>query len=389
MRFKRVFLLVLDSLGVGEATDAKDYNNVGANTLGHINEQYDLFIPNLKKLGFLNTLNMDENPNVEAYYTIARPQNAGKDTLSGHYEMMNIPCTIPFKTFNDSGFPRALLDKIEEVTGRRVIGNKISSDEAILEELGERQLNYGSLIVYSSSDSSLQIAAHEDVIPVAKLYEYCEKVRKITMHEEWKVGRVIAKPFTGKPGKFKKILSERKDYTLKPPAKSVLNYLKENDLNVITIGKINDIFDGEGITKVIKADTNIDVLNKLTDIMDKDFKGLCFANLNDFDSIYGHKRDLKGYGAAIEEFDVEIPMILNKLEIDDLLILTADHGNDPTFQGHDHTRENIPVIIFSRLFQEPKRLEIMNSFNEIGKLILNNFNINTIEQTTSIIDELK
>ncbi len=389
MKFKRIFLLVLDSLGVGEATDANEYNNVGANTLGHINEQYDLFIPNLKKLGFLNTLNMDDNPNVEAYYTIARPQNAGKDTLSGHYEMMGVPCNIAFKTFNDNGFPRALLDKIEEETGRRVIGNKLSSDEAILEELGERQLNYGSLIVYTSSDSSLQVAAHEDVIPVSVLYEYCEKIRKITMHEEWRVGRVIAKPFTGKPGKFKKILSERKDYALKPPTKSVLNYLKENSLSVITIGKINDIFDGEGITKVIKAATNMDVLNKLNDIMDKNFTGLCFANLSDFDSIYGHQRDIKGYGQAIEEFDVEISIILNKLEIDDLLIITADHGNDPTFEGNDHTRENVPVIIFSRLFQEPKRLEIMNSFSEIGNIILNNFNIETIDKPTSIINELK
>lgn len=390
MKFKRVFLIVLDSLGVGEANDADRYMDQGANTLGHIKEQYDLFVPNLKKLGFLNTINMDENNDVDAYYTIAKPTNAGKDTLSGHYEMMGIENKIPFKTFNDKGFPRELLEYIEQVTGRRVIGNKCSETDTIINELGERQLNYGSLIIYTSSDSNLQVAAHEDVIPVAQLYQYCEKIRQITKREEWQVGRIIARPFTGKPdGKFKKINNERRDYAIKPPHKSVLDSLKEKNLSVIAIGKINDIFDGEGITKIIKAPTNIDGINKLTDIMDKNFTGLCFANLNEFDSNYGHKRDVEGYAKAIEELDVEIPIMLNKLDTDDLLIITADHGNDPTFKGNDHTRENVPVIIFSRNFKTPGRLETLNSFADIGATIADNFEVNKPLIGTSFLNKLK
>ena len=389
MKFKRIFLMVLDSLGVGETLDADRYGDKGANTLGHIKEQCDLFVPNLKKMGFLNTINMDENNEVEAYYTIARPTNVGKDTLAGHYEMMGIECKIPFKTFNEKGFPRELIDAIEQVTSRRVIGNKYSETDEIIQELGERQLNYGSLIVYTSSDSDLQVAAHEDVIPVAQLYQYCERIRQITKREEWQVGRIIARPFTGKPGKFKKIASERKDYAIKPPHRSVLDSLKENGMSVIAIGKINDIFDGEGITKIIKASSNIDTINKLTDIMDKNFTGLCFANLSEFDSNYGHKRDVNGYAKAIEELDVEIPIMLNKLGTDDLLIITADHGNDPTFPGNDHTRENVPVILFSRNFKEPKRLDILNSLADIGATIADNFNVSQPLIGSSILEKLK
>lgn len=389
MKFKRIFLVVLDSLGVGETIDADRYGDKGANTLGHIQEQYDLFIPNLKKLGFLNTLNMDENNEVDAYYTIARPTNVGKDTLAGHYEMMGIESKIPFKTFNEKGFPRELIEMIEQVTGRRVIGNKYSETDEIIQELGERQLNYGSLIVYTSSDSNLQVAAHEDVIPVALLYQYCERIRQITKREEWQVGRIIARPFTGKPGKFKKINNERRDYAIKPPHKSVLDSLKEQNLSVISIGKISDVFDGEGITKIIKAPTNIDGINKLTDIMDKNFTGLCFANLNEFDSNYGHKRDIEGYARAIEELDVEIPIMLNKLSTEDLLIITADHGNDPTFPGNDHTRENVPVILFSRNFKEPSRLEVLNSLADIGATIADNFDVSAPLIGKSFLEKLK
>lgn len=388
MKFKRIFLVVLDSLGVGEASDSDHYGDIGANTLGHIKEQYDLFVPNLKKLGFLNTIQMDENNNVDAYYTIAKPTNAGKDTLSGHYEMMGIESRIPFKTFNEKGFPIELIEQIEQVTGRRVIGNKCCETDQIIQELGERQVNYGSLIVYTTSDSSLQVASHEDVVPVAQLYQYCERIRQITKREEWRVGRIIARPFTGKVGKFKRIENERKDYAVKPPHRSVLDSLKEKDYSVIALGKINDIFDGEGITKIIKAPTNIEAINKLTDIMDKNFTGLCFANLSEFDT-YGHKRDLEGYAKAIEELDVEIPMMLNKLDIEDLLIIIADHGNDPTFQGTDHTRENVPVILFSRNFKEPKRLEVLNSFGDIGATIAENFGVSRPLVGTSFLDKLK
>ncbi len=388
MKFKRIFLLVLDSLGVGEAIDANKYEDEGCNTLGHIKENYNLFIPNLQKLGFLNTLQMDENNDVEAYYTIAKPTNLGKDSLSGHYELVGIKNSVPFSNFTETGFPRELIDQIEMITGRRVIGNKCMDPEVILKELGDRHMQYGSLIVFMSNDANIQIAAHEDVVPLSKLYQYAEKIRKLTMREEWRVGRVIARPFTGKNGKYK-FTNERRDYAVKPPKKTVLDFLKDHSYSVIGIGKISDIFDGEGITKTMKATTNMDVINKLTDVMEKNFTGICMANMADFDSLYGHKRDLEGYANAIEDLDVEIPMILNKLNNDDLLIITADHGNDPTFKGNSHTRENVPVILFGRDFKEPKRLEILNSMADIAATIAENFEVEKPEIGTSFLEELK
>lgn len=387
MKFKRIFLMVLDSVGVGEASDASKYGDIGSNTLGHIKEQCDLFVPNLKKIGFLDTINMNENDNVDAYYTIAKPNNAGKDTLNGHYEMMGITNNIEFRTFNN-GFPIDLLDGIEQITGRRVIGNKCCNNDSIIQELGDRQLNYGSLIVYTSADSDLQVAAHEDVIPVSSLYEYCEKIRAITLREDWRVGRVIARPFLGSAGHYRFSNSGRKDYAIKPPKTTILDELSENNYNVIDIGKINDIFDGTGINKSIKASNNMEAINKLTDIMDKSFTGLCMVNLADFDSLYGHTRDVDGYAKALEELDVEMPMILNKLELDDLLIITADHGNDPTFDGCDHTRENVPVILYSRAFTDPKRLPELNTLADIGATIADNFDIKEPEIGQSILENL-
>lgn len=387
MKFKRIFLMVLDSLGVGEAQDASKYHDVGANTLGHIKEKCNLFIPNLKKIGLLDTVNMSENNEVDAYYTIARPNNAGKDTLNGHYEMMGISNNIEFKTFNN-GFSQELLDEIELVTGRRVIGNKCCNNESIINELGDRQLNYGYLIVYTSADSDLQVAAHEDIIPVSTLYKYCEKIRAITLKEDWRIGRVIARPFLGTSGKYHFSNNGRKDYAIKPPKKTILDNLNENNYNVIAIGKINDIFDGVGINKSIKATSNIGAINKFSDIMDKQFTGICMVNLADFDSLYGHTRDVEGYAKAIEELDVEIPMLLNKLEVDDLLIITADHGNDPTFAGCDHTRENVPVILYSRGFTDPKRLPVLSTFADIGATIADNFNLEKPEIGESILDKL-
>ena len=387
MKFKRIFLMVLDSVGVGEASDASKYGDIGSNTLGHIKEQCDLFVPNLKKIGFLDTINMNENDNVDAYYTIAKPNNAGKDTLNGHYEMMGITNNIEFRTFNN-GFPIDLLDGIEQITGRRVLGNKCCNNDSIIQELGDRQLNYGSLIVYTSADSDLQVAAHEDVIPVSSLYEYCEKIRAITLREDWRVGRVIARPFLGSAGHYRFSNSGRKDYAVKPPKTTILDELSENNYNVIAIGKINDIFDGTGINKSIKASNNMEAINKLTDIMDKSFTGLCMVNLADFDSLYGHTRDVDGYAKALEELDVEMPMILNKLELDDLLIITADHGNDPTFDGCDHTRENVPVILYSRAFTDPKRLPELNTLADIGATIADNFDIKEPEIGQSILENL-
>lgn len=388
MKFKRIFLMVLDSLGVGEALDANNYDDNGSNTLGHIRENYDLFVPNLKKLGFLNTINMDENIDVDAYYTIARPTNPGKDTLNGHYEIMGVKNDIQFKSFLTNGFPRELLDEIEFATGRRIIGNKNCSGKEIINELGERQVESGALIIYTSNGSNLQIAAHENSIPVSKLYEYAEKIRKITLREEWKVGRVVAKPFTGRAGNYR-FTNENQVYAVKPPTMSIMNFLKENNYSVISIGKIDDVFDHEGITKTIKAKNNQEALNKLNDIMTKNFTGLCAVNLNDFDAEYGHKRDVEGYARAIEELDVEIPMVLNKLETDDLLIITADHGCDPTFKGTEHTRENVPVIIYGRNLKEPKKLDILNSIADIGATIAENFEVNKPFIGESFLDKLK
>ena len=388
MKFKRIFLMVLDSLGVGETTDAINFDDVGANTLGHINEQCDLFIPNLKKIGFLDTLTLSDNQNVDAYYTIAKPNNAGKDTLNGHYEIVGIKNDIPFKTFNQ-GFVYDVLNGIEEITGRRVIGNKCCHDNSIINELGERQYNYGSLIIYTSADSDLQVAAHEDSIPISTLYEYCERIRALTLKDDYRIARIIARPFTGTPGHYKLINSGRKDYAVKPPRKTILDSLCESNYNVIGIGKINDIFDGQGINKQIKATNNTEAINKFTDIIDKNFTGLCMVNLSDFDSLYGQTRDVEGYAKAIEELDVDIPIIINKLDLDDLLIITADHGNDPTFKGNDHTRENLPVIIYSRNFKNPKRLPQFETLANIGATIADNFDLEKTEIGTSILDELE
>lgn len=389
MKFKRIFVVILDSLGVGEAKDAINYGDSGSNTLKHIMESYDLFVPNLKKLGFLDTINMSETTDVDAYYTIASPTNVGKDSLTGHYEIMGIQNDRPFVTFTEKAFPRELIDEIERITKRSVIGNKVINGEKIINELGERQVNYGSLILYTSTDSTLQLAAHEDVIPVSTLYTYCEKIRKITMKDEWRVARVIARPFTGKVGKFR-FTNDRKDYSVRPPQRSVLNELKDNNYSVISIGKVNDIFSGEGITKIIKtSNSNISAINKLTDIMTKNFTGVCITNLNDFDSLYGHNRDIEGYAKSIEELDVEIPMILNKLNNDDLLIITADHGNDPSFSGNAHTRENVPVIIYGRNFKEPKKLEALDTMADIGATIADNFDLKRTYIGKSFLDSLK
>ena len=274
MKFNRIFLIVLDSLGVGEAIDAASFGDIGANTLKHINEKDELFIPNLKKLGFLDTITMNDNPDVDAYYTIGKPINPGKDTLSGHYEMMGVRLEVPFKTFTETGFPSDLISEIERVTKRKVIGNVAASGTEIIKELGENQIQTGGLIVYTSSDSVLQVAAHEKIIPVDVLYQYCEAIRKITTKKDWLVGRVIARPFTGSNAETFKRTENRKDFSLKPPTLSVLDFLKEKEYSVISIGKIYDIFCGEGITKKVVSHNNKEGNDKKLDIMEKKITGL-------------------------------------------------------------------------------------------------------------------
>ena len=387
MKFKRIFLMVLDSLGVGEASDAINFKDNGSNTLGHVIESEELFLPNLKKIGILDTINMSDNTDVDAYYTIAKPINSGKDSLNGHYELVGIKNDYPFRTFND-GFTYEILSGIEEITGRSIIGNYCCQDDSIIQELGDRQINYGSLIVYTSADSDLQVAAHEDCIPIATLHSYCEKIRDLTVKQDCHIARIIARPFNGTQGNYKFINSARKDFAVKPPKKTILESLLDFNYSVIGIGKINDIFDNVGINKTIKASDNNEAINKLRDILDKKFTGLCMINLSDFDS-FGHRRDVLGYASCVEELDVNIPIILNKLDLDDLLIITADHGNDPTFMGNDHTRENVPVIIYSRNFKEPKRLEPFNTLADVGATIADNFDLEPTEIGESFLDKLK
>ena len=387
MKFKRVFLIVLDSLGVGEALDSSDYGDVGANTLGNINKEYELFIPNLKKLGFLNTLTMN-NKESEAYYTIARPKNKGKDSLSGHYEIMGIENTIAYKTFKEDVFPRELLESIANHTKKGIIGNVVGNTNDIINKLGDRHKETGALLIYTTADSNLEVAAHEDIVPINELYQYAEIIRDITDKEEWRVGSIVARPFVGESGSYK-LSSNSRYFTLTPPNKSVLDILKNNGLHVISIGKIYDLYHGFGISKIIKSESNVEGLSKLTDIMDKNFTGLCYLNLSDFDTLYGHERDVSGYAKAIENFDVEVPIILNKLNIDDLLIITADHGCDPTMPGFNHTRENVPVIVYSRLFKEPKQLAVLETMSDIGATIIDNYNLERPWMGTSFLDKLK
>ena len=388
MRFKRVFLIVLDSLGVGEAIDAKNWDDVGSNTLGHILQYNPLDYPNLEKMGFLNLVNYKNVKTTDSYYTKAHPKANGKDTLTGHLEMMGIRTIIPFKTFTKNGFPKELIKELEEKTKRKVIGNCDASGTEIIKLLGEEQMKSGDLIVYTSADSVLQIAAHEDIIPLDELYNICEIARNLTLKDEWKVGRVIARPYIGIPGNFVRT-GNRKDYALNPASDTVLDNLKNNGYDVIAIGKINDIFNGCGITKTTHTGNNLEGITTLLNTQKTDFTGLCFTNLNDFDSKYGHRRNIKGYAEAIKEFDNYLYEIKNNLKLDDLLIITADHGNDPSYKGTDHTRENTPVLIYSKSFKDPKHIKELDCLSDIGATIAENFKVKLPSVGKSFLNKLK
>ena len=387
MKFKRVFLIVLDSLGVGEAEDAAYFNDEGSNTFGHILAYNKNSYPNLEKMGLLNII-YDNNDETDSYYSKAKPKANGKDTLTGHLELMGIRTLIPFKTFTDTGFPKELIDELEKRCGRKVIGNESASGTEIIERLGKVHMETGSIIVYTSADSVLQIAAHEDVVKLDELYKICEIARELTLKDEWKVGRIIARPFIGNPGNFKRT-SNRHDYALNPISDTVLDKLKQNNYDVISIGKISDIFNGCGITKSIKTKDNFDGIIKILNIIVSDFNGLCFANLNDFDSKYGHRRDIDGYANAIKEFDLFLPKIKEYLRQDDLLIITADHGNDPSFKGTDHTRENIPVLVYSKKFNSTGRINDLECFSDIGQTILDVYGIDKLNIGKSFLEKLK
>lgn len=376
-KFKRIFLIVTDSLGCGEASDAYKYNDQGANTIKHLSYSLDDFkIKNLEKMGIGNITDINNTAKVVnpiASYGKMKEISVGKDTLTGHWEMMGLKVENPFPSFTESGFPKDLIDEIEKATNRKVIGNIAASGTEIIKELGEEHLKTGAIIVYTSSDSVLQIAANENIIPIEELYDICLKVRKITLdNKSWSVGRIIARPFIGDSKDNFTRTAKRHDYAVDPSGKTTLDYLKEEGYEVISVGKINDIFNAKGITEAHKITSNHDGMLKTIEISKKDFTGLCFVNLVDFDALYGHRRDAIGYAKCLMEFDNDLEMLLNELHDDDLLIITADHGNDPTHHGTDHTREDVPLLIYNSKIIS-KNLGVLNSFACVGKTISDNF----------------
>ncbi|OQP06023.1 phosphopentomutase [Geobacillus sp. 46C-IIa] len=388
--YRRVFLIVLDSVGIGEAPDAEKYNDKGADTLGHIAEHRGgLHMPNMAKLGLSHIREIQGVPKVDhplAYYTKMKEASAGKDTMTGHWELMGLRIDKPFRVFPD-GFPDELIAELERRTGRKVIGNKPASGTAIIEELGEEHMKTGAIIVYTSADSVLQIAAHEQVVPLDELYRICEIARELTRDEPYMVGRVIARPFIGTPGRFERT-PNRHDYALKPFGRTVMNELKDAGYDVVAIGKIADIYDNEGVTQSLRTASNMDGMDKLVDTLGMDFTGLSFVNLVDFDAKYGHRRDPQGYGDALEEFDARLNDVLPRLTADDLLIITADHGNDPVHHGTDHTREYVPLLVYSPRFQGGKPLPIRETFADVGATIADNFHVRLPPYGTSFLAEL-
>lgn len=387
-RYKRIFTVVIDSLGIGAMDDAEKYGDIGVNTLGHIAESVDrLNIPNLQKLGIANLCklkNIEPVAKPLGYYGELKETSVGKDTMTGHWEMMGLNIDKPFQTFTETGFPKELIDELEKRFGHKIVGNKSASGTEILDEYGEHEIATGDVIVYTSADSVLQICGNEETMGLETLYKYCEIARELTMKDEWKVGRVIARPYIGrKKGEFKRT-SNRHDYALKPYGRTTLNVLKDSNFDVISVGKINDIFDGEGITESNKSKSSVHGMEQTIEIADRDFKGLCFVNLVDFDALWGHRRNPKGYAEELEKFDLNLGVLLGKLREDDLLIITADHGNDPTYTGTDHTRERVPFLAYSPSMKESGKLETANTFAVIGATIADNFEVEMPENTIGI-----
>lgn len=384
--FKRIFLVVLDGFGVGSAEDAGSFGDTGSNTLKHVTDNVEYNLNIMEKLGFLNLVGKN-NQTKYSLYSKLEPKNLEKDSLNGHYEMMGIVLDEPFKTY-PNGFPLELISKIKEISGRDVIGNTVASGTEIIKELGEMQRKTGSLIVYTSADSVLQIAADEKIISLEELYKICEKVKEIVSISPYNIGRVIARPYIFENGIYTRT-PNRHDYTVDPPL-NVLDLLSCNEYKTIGVGKIADLFNNKGITDSVKTKNNLDCLMKLIDFSKGDFKGLCFANLNDFDSKYGHRRDKENYLKALEEFNYYLPIFLKNLHHDDLAIFTSDHGNDPTFKGTDHTRENTPLIVFSPSIMNSRRIGDRDTFADIGATILDNFGIsNPLKYGTSFMNEIK
>lgn len=393
-KYKRVFTIVIDSMGIGNGKDAAAFGDEGADTFGHIEEAAGpLNIPNLEKLGLLALHPAEKQPSdvtPEGYRIRLNEAGCSKDTMGGHWEMTGLKTVTPFKTFTDTGFPKELMDALEQATGHKAIGNKSASGTEILDELGEEQIRDNSMIVYTSADSVLQIAANEDSFGLDELYRCCEIARELTMKDEWKVGRVIARPYVGtKAGHFRRT-PNRHDYALQPFGKTALDALKEAGYDVISVGKIYDIFDGCGLTESNKSQSSVHGMEQTNEIADRDFTGLCFTNLVDFDALWGHRRDPEGYGKEIEKFDAGLGELLTKLNDDDLLMITADHGNDPTYSGTDHTREQVPLLMYSPSMKQSADLGEADSFADIGATIADNFGVAMPKGTIgeSLLDRL-
>lgn len=393
-KYKRVFTIVIDSMGIGNGKDAAAFGDEGADTFGHIEEAAGpLNIPNLEKLGLLALHPAEKQPSdvtPEGYRIRLNEAGCSKDTMGGHWEMTGLKTVTPFKTFTDTGFPKELMDALEQATGHKAIGNKSASGTEILDELGEEQIRDNSMIVYTSADSVLQIAANEDSFGLDELYRCCEIARELTMKDEWKVGRVIARPYVGtKAGRFTRT-PNRHDYALQPFGKTALDALKEAGYEVISVGKIYDIFDGCGLTESNKSQSSVHGMEQTNEIADRDFTGLCFTNLVDFDALWGHRRDPEGYGKEIEKFDIGLGELLGKLNDDDLLMITADHGNDPTYSGTDHTREQVPLLMYSPSMKQSADIGEADSFGDIGATIADNFGVAMPKGTIgeSLLDRL-
>ena len=381
----------MDSVGIGAAPDAAQFDDAGTNTLLHISQaKHGLNLPNLAKMGLSNICKLEGVNTVDnamGYYTKMQEASCGKDTMTGHWEMMGLYIDKPFQVFPD-GFPQELIEQIEQFSGRKILGNCPASGTEIIKQYGERQMKTGELIVYTSADSVLQIAAHEEIIPLDELYKICQFCRDITKEGKYQLGRIIARPYVGTCKEDFMRTANRHDYALKPFGKTVMNYLQEAGLSSIAIGKIRDIFDGEGVTRAIHTVSNMDGMDKFMEILKEDFTGLSFTNLVDFDAKFGHRRNAVGYGDALEEFDARLTDVFTTLQKDDLLIITADHGNDPTYKGTDHTREFVPLMIYSPQFKANGELSLRKTFSDIGATVAENFAVQMPKYGQSFLDKL-
>lgn len=390
--YNRIVTIVLDSVGIGQTPDSDRFGDYGVNTLGNISEKAGLDLPNLGSLGLGNISYIKTVPPVAkpiANYGKMQEVGDGKDTMTGHWEMMGATLHKGFRVFIENGFPEELVKEFEKRTGRKVLANKEANGMKVINEYFEEHMQTGAFILYTSVDSTFQVAAHEDVVPIEELYAACEIARELTNEEQYKVARVIARPFVGTHEDFHRT-ANRHDYALDPYKETVLNHLEDNQFDTIAVGKISDIFNGQGITEKIKTTSNMDGVDKTIEVLKRDdVNGLIFTNLVDFDSMYGHPRDVVGYKNCLEEFDKRVPEILENLKEDDLLIITADHGNDPTYKGNDHTREYVPLLAYSKKLEGNNHIPLRCSFEDLGETICENFNLKSTDEGTSFLNDLK